>query len=125
MAPSTEKNERLQAVFSKLKAILESHAENLQIDCDTSSEYLLNSRKLEKGKPVFFGRAKIGSTRVAYHLMPVYCYPELLSGMSEQLRKRMQGKSCFNFTRFDPDLFEELAELTRKGLEAYQTHGQI
>ena len=33
--------------------------------------------------------------------------------MSDALRKRMQGKSCFNFTKVDDDLFHELDLLDR------------
>lgn len=29
----------------------------------------------------------------------------------------MQGKSCFNFTQIDEELFSELARLTRQGFE--------
>ena len=39
----------------------------------------------------------------------------LLDSISDNLRKRMQGKSCFNFSKQDPDLFDELAALTRTG----------
>jgi hypothetical protein len=31
----------------------------------------------------------------------------------------MQGKSCFNFKKVEPELFAELAELTRKGAEKF------
>jgi hypothetical protein len=31
----------------------------------------------------------------------------------------MQGKSCFNFKKVEPELFKELAELTRQGAERY------
>jgi hypothetical protein len=34
--------------------------------------------------------------------------------------KRMQGKACFNFSEVNPDLFGELAELTRGGFEGYR-----
>ena len=33
--------------------------------------------------------------------MPVYGLPELLADISPELRRRMQGKACFNFTRVD------------------------
>ena len=49
--------------------------------------------------------------------MPVYGDPRLLADMSPELRKRMQGKSCFNFTRVDEGLFTELTDLTRRGYE--------
>lgn len=51
-------------------------------------------------------------SQVAYHLMPVYVHPELLTDLSPELRRRMQGKSCFNFTKVDRDLFAELGALT-------------
>ena len=53
--------------------------------------------------------------------MPVYMFPDLLKDISPELRKHMQGKSCFNFKKVEPDLFEELSELTRKGVERFHT----
>ena len=53
--------------------------------------------------------------------MPVYVFPDLLKDISPELRKHMQGKSCFNFKKVEPDLFEELSELTRKGIERFRT----
>jgi hypothetical protein len=37
----------------------------------------------------------------------------------------MQGKSCFNFTRVDPDLFQELAALTKAGYASYREEGFV
>ena len=34
---------------------------------------------------------------------------------------RMQGKSCFSFKRPEPELFEQLQALTRKGAQLYAT----
>ena len=52
--------------------------------------------------------------------MPIYMFPELLDETSDALRKHMQGKSCFNFTKVDEPLFAELAELTRQGIDRYK-----
>ncbi len=57
--------------------------------------------------------------------MPVYVNPALLDGISPALKKRMQGKSCFNFTKADPALFEELASLTQAGFDDYQAKGYV
>jgi hypothetical protein len=57
--------------------------------------------------------------------MPVYVKPELLSGMSPGLKKRMQGKSCFNFTTVDEPLFKELKALTKAGFVSYQHQGFV
>ena len=51
--------------------------------------------------------------------MSAYACPELLRGMSPALKKRMQGKACFNFTSPDPALLGELAELTDAGIERF------
>ena len=48
--------------------------------------------------------------------MPVYLFPRLRESMSEKLRARMQGKSCFNFKTADETLFQELERVTTKGL---------
>lgn len=39
--------------------------------------------------------------------------------MSPALRRRLQGKSCFNFTTVDEPLFEELAQIAQAGFERY------
>ncbi len=39
---------------------------------------------------------------------------------SPELKKRMQGKACFNFTTIGPALFRELAALTRARFEGYR-----
>ena len=78
-----------------------------------------------KGREVWFGAARIGKNYVSYHLMPVYACPDLMEGMSPALKKRMQGKSCFNFTHVDDLLFQELAELTKRGYERFKSDGLI
>jgi hypothetical protein len=72
---------------------------------------------------VYFGAVKIGKRYVSFHLMPVYVHPDLLEGMSPELRRRMQGKSCFNFTRPDDALFAELETLTAAGFARFQDDG--
>ena len=46
-------------------------------------------------------------------------FPELLNGMSPELKKHMQGKSCFNFTAIEPAHVKELKTLTRKGFDGF------
>ena len=108
-------------VFEQLKNILRPYAEKLTHKADTSNAYYLDGPYSEKWKKVlFFGSAQIKKNYVSFYLMPVYMYPELLQGISPELKKRMQGKSCFNFKKVELDLFGELAELTRKGAEKFK-----
>jgi hypothetical protein len=74
---------------------------------------------------MYFGSAAIKKNYVSYYLMPVYVHPELMEGVSDQLRKRMQGKSCFNFKAVDEEALAELRELTAKGFAAFQKDGLV
>jgi hypothetical protein len=97
-------------VFEKLKAILKPYAKNLTTTADTFEAYSLEGTYSDKYKRVlFFGSVQIKKNYVSFYLMPVYMFPELLKGMSPELQKHMQGKSCFNF--------KELKELTRLSVD--------
>ena len=61
-----------------------------------------------------------GRADVSFQLMPLYWEPALAKGISLNLRKRMQGKSCFNFVAPDVALFRELGRLTNRGFALYK-----
>jgi hypothetical protein len=108
-------------VFERLKSILVPYAKNLTVKTDTSDTYYLDGPYSEKWKKeLFFGSVQIKKNYVSFYLMPVYMYPELLHDVSPELKKLMQGKSCFNFKRLEPDLFKELEDLTNKGVEKFK-----
>lgn len=75
---------------------------------------------LKPGEPMWFGGVRVGKAYVSYHLMPVYTHPDLAAKISPALKKRMQGKSCFNFKVADEALFDELEALTREGAALYR-----
>jgi hypothetical protein len=72
-----------------------------------------------------FAGVRKGKRYVSYHLMSVYLQPSQLGGLSPELRKRMQGKSCFNFTKVDDALFDELDALTDRGRDLYADRGWL
>ena len=113
-------------VFAKLRDIMRPFGERLECIKDDPDDYFLNTSHIMKNrKPLFFGAVQIRKNYVSYHLMPVYVFPDLLDGMSPELKKRMQGKSCFNFKAADPGLFQELATLTRAGFDRYRDNGYV
>jgi hypothetical protein len=57
---------------------------------------------------------------VAYTLVPVYVLPELLDGISDDLRRTFNGKGIFRFTAIDEPLFAELQALTATSIDAYR-----
>jgi len=109
-------------VFEHLKNILKSFESKLTLTADTSNVYSLDGPYSKKWKKqLFFGSVQIKKNYVSFYLMPVYMFPDLLKDISPELKKHMQGKSCFNFKKIEPHLFKELDELTRKGAERFRT----
>ncbi len=114
------------ATFAALKKILQRHARRLCVKYDKPGNYYLETRSASfKGRPVFFGAVQIKKSYVGFHLMPVYACPELLKGVSAELKSRMQGKSCFNFIRPDARLFSELSRLTDAGFQKFRTRNLL
>jgi hypothetical protein len=90
-----------------------------------ASYLLLGAPNVKYPDGLMFGAVMVGKRYVSYHLMCVYMEPDLLGSMSPELRKRMQGKSCFNFTKIDDELFDELAAITAKGRDMYAARGWL
>lgn len=121
---ATEK--QFAETYDALRKILKPYEPRLAVQHDKPGSYYLDTRTLgPNGQPLFFGAVRLGSKYVSYHLMPVYVNPVLLESASPELRRRMQGKSCFNFTKPDYALFRELEELTRAGFADFEAAGRI
>ena len=104
------------AVFIELRKILAPYASKLDGKRDDETELYVDTKHIQKNKkPLFFGAVQAKKSYVSFHLMPVYVKPELLASASPELKSRMQGKSCFNFTAVEPTLIKELAALTKAG----------
>jgi len=108
-------------VFEQLKSILKPYEKGLTLKADSRDTYYLDGPYSEKWKKeLFFGSAQIKKNYVSFYLMPVYMYPDLLEDVSPELKRHMQGKSCFNFKKVEPELFQELADLAKKSYERFQ-----
>lgn len=114
----------LHPVFAELRAILKPLAKGLVVVHDSDDHFYVDTtRNGPNGKPMFFGSARIRKDKVSFYLMPVYTAPALLADISPELKKRMQGKSCFNFNKVDPALFKELGALAKVGLAQFKKDG--
>ena len=108
------------AIFSALHAILAKHEPLMRVVHDKPGNYHLDAGYSEKWKrDVFFGGIRQNKTYVSFYLMPMYMHPELLKKVSPELKKRMQGKSCFNFTDIEPAHLKELDGVTKKGYAGF------
>ncbi len=115
-------SEVLDATFTKLRDLLKPHAKELLVQVDEPGNYQLCSRSMtdRTGRPLFVAAVQTKKNYVSYHLMPVYAVPELLKKLTPELKKRMQGKSCFNFKTIEPAQAKELAVLTKDGIAAFK-----
>ena len=99
------------------------HGKKLNVIVDKPGDFQVASptRTDGVGRPLYAAGVQMKKNYVSFHLMPIYAVPELQQGMSPELRKRMQGKSCFNFTSIEASHVKELAALTKKGIVKYET----
>jgi hypothetical protein len=106
----------LGAVERRLRAIFEPYRDQLTVSKEGDGGIYLEMPGNE-GNPWGYVRGtRLGKRYVSYYLMGAYD-GGLSAAMSPALRKRMQGKTCFNFTRIDEALFAELEALTAKAIE--------
>ena len=124
--------QHLQPVFEELRRRMSLHEDVFRRSVNPTDANGPASRKVVEPEPdtsylllgapsdkypdgLMFGAVSIGKRYVSYHLMCMYLSPDLLEAMSPKLRARMQGKSCFNFKKVEPELFKQLEDLTREG----------
>lgn len=113
------------AVFASLKPLLAKHARRLSVKTDTPTEYTVLTKSpspfpQHKGHPMYFGSIRLGKAYVSFHLLPLYMCPELNQNIAPALKKRMQGKTCFNFKAApEPEQVAELKRLIEAGLRLW------
>ena len=74
-----------------------------------------------EGRPWgYVAGTRLGKRYVSFYLMPVYATPGLKDTLSPELKKRMQGKACFNFTKVDEGLLAELDALTASSVPGFR-----
>jgi hypothetical protein len=116
-----------QEIFNQLQPYLKKYEQELVVTTDQNQLYYLDSNKIfpRNNKPYFFGSVSVKKNYVSYYLMPVYMFPDLLESISPSLKARMQGKSCFNFKKVNPELFRELEQLTDASFNRFQKEDLI
>ncbi|MEL7310422.1 MAG: DUF1801 domain-containing protein [Pseudomonadota bacterium] len=104
-------------LFKKLTDLFRPYEKDMQIKTDTDDKYYIEEA-LSSDKLQMFASVQIKKNYISVYLMPVYCQPELLEGISDDLKKRMQGKSCFNFTQDEQVPWAEFKALIKQSRKA-------
>jgi len=112
----------LTPVFVALRKLLESNLGYLTVQTDKPGNYHLEVPSiLHRKKPLYFAGVRTGKNYVSFHLLYLYFNPAAIKTVAPALKKRMQGKACFNFTTVDEDCFAELGRLIADGLKIYKS----
>lgn len=120
------KVDQFPAVFAQLKGMLKHFEAQLSVQADEPEQYSLAAPNAKQPhKPELFAMVQIRKNYVSYHLIPVYTFPALLDEASPDLKRRMQGKSCFNFTALDDVTLGELAHLTERSFKQIKQHDAL
>ena len=114
----------LAVVHDRLRAILAPYRADLVVTHDGPEGMALEVPGLE-GKPWgYVAGTRVGKSYVSFYLMPVYADPALSGSISPALARRRQGKSCFNFTKVDESLFDELADVAARGIPGFRSEAE-
>jgi hypothetical protein len=114
-----------EAAFAMLKPVLGKYAKRLSVKFDTPTEYTLVTKSpspfpQHKGQPMYFGSVRLEKAYVNFHLMLLYMNAALTKSILPALKKRMQGKTCFNFkTELELELQTDLKRLTQVGFKLW------
>jgi len=111
----------LQPVFDTLRERMLRSSSGMDVAKDEAGNLVLNAPWNEPGKkePAWFGAVQLKKSYVSCHLMPLYALPYVREQVSSDLQRRMQGKSCFNFKKAEPELFDALERLIAECAAAY------
>src|SRR5688572_11264631 len=123
MSPTrTSARRDLSETFATLRDVLAAQSDELVVTVDRPGDFQVASPTMQDriGRPLSVAGVRTRKHYVSYFLMPVYAAPRLVRSLSPELKKRMHGLSCFNFTTIDPDQIKELSRLTKAGIEAFR-----
>jgi hypothetical protein len=119
-----DQKQEFTLAFDGLRRIFKRYDKKLSVTKDAPGSYMGESKSLRYlGKTVMF--ASITSkSYVSVHLFPVYIFPNLLDGISPELKKRMQGKTCWNFKKAEEPLFAELGKVIDASFRRFEELGE-
>jgi hypothetical protein len=112
-----------EPVFAALRQMLHDFVgKDIAVQTDKPGDYHLEVPSiLHRKKPLYFAGVRTNKNYVSLHLLCAYFNPELVKSISPSLKRRKQGKACFNFTQVDPLCFAELKQLAQVGLKRFKS----
>ncbi len=119
--------DEFQTIFDRIRAIFAAHEAKCVVLHDAPGRYYLGTHEVraKDGYRTWFGGVEIRKNYVSAHLIPVYSHPDMLESVDPDLKKRMQGKSCFNFRKLDAAPLDQFAALVDAGAARFAEDGRL
>ena len=105
----------------RLESILDPYRDRLEAYELYGAPYL--RRPGAKAHDWFAGVSDGKPGVVRFFLLPMHGHPELLDGISPELRRRKTGASLFSFKTLDDDGLAELQGLVARAFDRYMAEG--
>jgi hypothetical protein len=116
---------QFDAVFARLKAMFQKYEPPLVEKKYSPEFFLLMPKEQKEGeREIWFGGIRFGKAYISCYL-PCHGRPDIEKIISPALKKRQQGKGCFNFTSIDDELFAELEQLMKACFARFQQEGLV
>jgi len=106
----------LDVLEARLRAVLEPYLGRLEPFEVYGVEML---RRPGAGAHDWFAGVRAGGNSVKFSLLPMYTHPDLIEGISWELRKNKSGASVFTFTTIDTQVLAELEALVARAFDDY------
>ncbi|MGZ4896459.1 MAG: hypothetical protein ACXVJ0_08360 [Candidatus Angelobacter sp.] len=120
--PAKAKKPDFAPVFASLRKLLDPFLGAIRVQTDKPGNYHTEIPTiLHRGKPLYFAGVRTNKNYVSFHLLYMYFHPTAKKALSPALKKRMQGKACFNFATVDEACFAELGRLIGDGMKIYKS----
>jgi hypothetical protein len=123
----------LTEIYNKIEEILKAHSERFLV----KDHYIGSKAKSDKPAYHLYGKKEVSlfgkeaknvyiagvikqKNYVSFYFNPIYSHPEEFQDINPKLKKYLKGKSCFNISTSDDEVFEEIEDLLIKGIEKYK-----
>ena len=110
----------LTELRARLEAVLDPYRDRLETYELYGVPYL---RRPGAKAHDWFAGVSDGKGVVRFFLLPMHQHPELIEGISPELRERKRGASLFAFASIDGPQLEELRALVARAFERYMAEG--
>ena len=109
-------------IFEALAAVLAPYLHLFEAEMHPRMGYCLKTWG-EWPTEVYFAGVQWSEEGLHFHLFPLQKHPNLIDGVSEELRRHRQGTISFRFDTFEPELFAELAAMTSVAFDTLRADG--